>query len=268
MSFLSKSFSQFALTAGLLVASCTTTAQTFDAVRLNAAAPGKDGGFIGVGAIATTQYQGSDERRTAYLPVAEYQWANGWFAGAGNGLGYNFSKESSMQYGARLTFDMGRDESRSIALRGMGDIAAKAEVGGFFNYNFAEGFTLSSSLRTGSGKDNNGTLLDLGVGYSTKLNDRIRLSTGLNATWANSNYMQEYFGVSGSQATSSGYAVYTPNASLRDTRVRIGLTYQMDPRTSVTAAVSSSSLSDEAKRSPLVRQADTVNGVIAIAYAF
>ena len=268
MSNSGRTFSQVTVVAGLLFASCAASAQLFDAVRLNAAAPGKTGGVIGAGALGTTRYQGSDEQRTLFVPVIEYQWANGWFAGFGNGVGYNFSKDSALQYGLRLTFDRGREESETTALSGMGDIKAKGEAGGFFNFNFASGVSLTSSLRSGSGNDNNGTIVDLGVAYSTKLNDRLRLSTGVTASWANSSYMQEYFGVTPAQSRSSRYAVYTPNASLRDTRLRIGLTYEVSPRISVTAGLTSSSLSDEAKRSPLVRQADTVSGLIILGYAF
>lgn len=268
MSIAKNNFSRLAIAAALVTAGSASMAQTYEAVRLQAAAAGKDGGYVGAGVVGGMQYQGSDERRTAYLPTVEYQWANGWFAGAGNGIGYNFSKDPALQYGARLTLDIGREESRSSALKGMSDIDAKAEVGGFFNYAFAPGVMLTSSLRTGSGKDNNGTLLDLGLGYSTKLNDQWRFSTGAGLTWANDAYMQSYFGVTAAQSKTSGYGVYTPGSALRDARVRVALSYQFDPRISVTTSVTSSTLSDEAKRSPLVRKADTVTGVLAVAYAF
>lgn len=268
MSFLTTPLFPIAVAAALSAASGMSLAQSYDAVRLQAAAPGKDGGYIGAGVIGSAQYQGSDERRIAYLPTVEYQWANGWFVGAGNGVGYNFSKVPAMQYGARLTVDIGREESRSSALKGMGDIDAKAEVGGFFNYAFLPGVMLTSSLRTGSGKDNNGTLLDLGLGYSTKLTDQWRFSSSAGLTWANDAYMQSYFGVSPAQSKTSGYAVYTPGAALRDVRVRVALSYQFDPRISVTTSVTSTTLSDEAKRSPLVRQNNAITGVMALAYAF
>jgi outer membrane scaffolding protein for murein synthesis (MipA/OmpV family) len=268
MSTAKNNFSRLAFAVALALAVSASMAQTYDAVRLQAAAPGKDGGYAGAGVIGGTQYQGSDERRTAYLPTVEYQWANGWFAGAGNGVGYNFSKDPAVQYGARLTVDIGREESRSLALKGMGDIEAKAEVGGFLNYTFMPGVMLTSSLRTGSGKDNNGTLFDLGLGYSTKINDQWRFSTGAGLTWANDAYMQSYFGVTSAQSIASGYTVYSPGAAVRDARVRVALVYQLAPRISVTTSIASTTLSDEAKRSPIVRQSTSVIGAIALAYAF
>jgi outer membrane scaffolding protein for murein synthesis (MipA/OmpV family) len=262
MSMAKNTFPRLAITAALVAAGIISMAQT------QAAAPGKDGGYVGVGVIDSSKYQGSDERRTALLPTVEYQWANGWFAGVSKGLGYNFSKDPALQYGARLTLDIGREESRSSALKGMGDIEAKVEVGGFFSYAFMPSVMLTSSVRTGSGKDKNGTLLDLDLGYSTKLNDQWRFSTGAGLTWANDAYMQSYFGVSAAQAKASDYRAYTPGGALRDARMRVALSYQIDPRISITSSVTSSMLSDEAKRSPLVRKSDTVDSMLAVAYAF
>lgn len=103
---------------------------------------------------------GFDERRTMALPIFGYQWADGWFAGVPNGVGYNFSRSPDMQYGARVTVDIGRKESRSAVRRGLGDIDPSAEIGGFFNCSPAPSITLTSSLRLGAGCCGNGLLVD------------------------------------------------------------------------------------------------------------
>jgi outer membrane scaffolding protein for murein synthesis (MipA/OmpV family) len=269
MSLTTSKLSRLAIAAALTATGSASMAQIYgaEAYRI-VAAPGKDGGYAGVGVIGGMQYQGSDEHRTAILPTVEYQWATGWFAGVVNGVGYNFSKNPALQYGGRLTLDIGREEIRSSRLKGMGNIDTKAEVGGFFNYAFMPGVMLTSSLRTGSGNENNGTLLDVGLGYSTKLNDQWGFSTGAGLTWANDAYMQSYFGVSVAQAKTSGYRVYTPGSALRDARVRVELSYQFDPKVSITLSVASATLSDQAKLSPLVRKTDTVTGLLALVYAF
>ncbi len=92
------------------------------------------------------------ERRTLALPLLDHPWANGWFAGTTNGIGYNFSGSQRLQYRLRLTADLGRKESRSSALRGMGDVDAKAEFGGFFNLAWTPEFSLTSSVRYGFGR--------------------------------------------------------------------------------------------------------------------
>ena len=257
-----------------IVAVCATlaapaaSAQAFDAVRLYGAAPGKDGGRVGVALLAGTEYPGSDERRTLALPVLDYQWANGWFAGTTNGIGYNFSNSESMQYGLRLTADLGRKESRSSALRGMGDVDTKAEFGGFFNYPLTPEFSLTSSLRYGAGQGGKGLVVDLGGAYSTQIAAQWRLGVGAGVSVANAEYMQSFFGVTSAQAAASGYGAYAPAAGVRDGRVNFALTYMASPRISVTAGVTANTLLGDAENSPLVRQKTGVTGLLAATYAF
>ena len=263
-----RSVHTLALFASLAVLTPSAFAQVFDAVRLYGAAPGNDGGRVGLAVLAGQEYRGSDERRTMAAPLIEYQWANGWFAGSTNGIGYNFSGRQDMQYGMRLTADFGREESRSQALRGMGDIDTKAELGGFFNYSISREISLSTSLRYGSGQDSNGLLVDLGMVYSTELSGDLRLGLGVAATLANADYMQSYFGVTAAQAARSGYAVYKPGAGLRDVRGNLALTYRITPKVSATAGLSASMLSGDASDSPMVRQKSATTGLLALTYGF
>lgn len=243
-------------------------AQAFDAVRLAGGSAEKDRGSVGLAVIAGMAYQGADERRTLVLPGLDYQWRNGWFAGTRNGIGYNFGQTRELQYGLRITADFGRDESRSDALRGMGDIDPKPELGAFLNYSLNKEITLTSSLRYGSGNDSAGMVIDLGAGYSTKLSPLWRLGFGASMTLANEDYMQSYFGVTAAQSASSGYAAYRPGFGLRDVRANASLSYQITPSVSVLTTLSVSSLQGDAKDSPLTRQATSVTGVAAVSYEF
>ncbi len=253
---------------GATLAATSVHAQAFDAVRLYGAAPGKDGGLVGGAVLAGTEYQGSDERRTSALPVLDYQWANGWFAGTTNGIGYNFSGSNHMQYGLRLTVDLGRKENRSSALRGMGDVDVKAEFGGFFNYALTPDFSLTSSLRYGAGQEGNGLVVDLGGAYSTQLDAQWRLGVGAGVSLANAEYLQSFFGVTAAQATASGYRASAPKAGVRNARINLALTCIATPRVSVTAGVSANTLLGDAADSPLVRKKTSVSGLLAAAYAF
>lgn len=259
-------YAAFALLLGGL--SPLAFAQAFDAVRLYGAAPGQDGGLVGGALVFGRDYPGSNKRRTSVFPVIDYQWKSGFFAGTTNGVGYNFSSAPTAQYGLRVTADLGRDESRSPALTGLGDIDARPEVGGFFNYFVSRDVFLTSSLRYGSGNDRKGIVLDLGAGYSTVLAPNWRLGVGVAASVVNQKYMQSYFGVDAAQASSSGYPLYTPSAGMRDVRANASLTYRVNDKVGITGAVSLSSLQGDAKNSPVVRRNSTANGVLAASYAF
>lgn len=260
-------FLSLALSATLLVFA-PSAALAFEAVQLRNAPPGASGGSVGVAALSVPEYLGGDQRKTLVFPSLSYQWANGWFAGVDNGIGYNFSNNPALQYGLRLTADMGRNSSDATALRGMGNIDAKPELGGFVTYATTEGLALTGSVRWGSGQSSNGTVVDLGIGYSVALAPQWRLGTRLGVTLVDRAHMQSYFGVDAQQAARSGYALYTPDAGLRDSRLGLSLTYAWKPRTFVTAAVSSSTLGDGAKNSPITRSSNANAAVLALTYAF
>ena len=243
-------------------------AQAFDAVRLYGPPTGSGEGTVGAAVIGAHQYMGSKERRTVLLPVLDYRWSNGWFAGTTNGVGYQFGSAPNLQYGLRLTADFGRSESRSAALTGLGDISARPEIGGFFNLYLSREIFLTSSLRYGSGNDRKGALLDLGAGYALQLAPQWRAAAGVAATIANRDYMQGYFGVTPVQAQTSNYAAYTAGAGVRDVRANLSLNYFVTPQWTVTGAISLSALQGDAKGSPIVRERSSVSEVVALSYRF
>lgn len=256
------------LAVGFALAAPNAFAEAFDAVRLYAAAPGKDGGTVGVAVGAGYKYQGSDVRSALVIPVLDYQWANGWFAGVTNGIGYNFSDSPQLQYGLRLTADAGRKERRASALRGMGNVDPAAEGGAFLNYALPEGLSLTSSVRYGAGRNNKGLVVDLGAGYLFEIAPKWHLASGAGITLANADYLQSYFGVTGAQAVATGYAVHSAGAGARDVRANVALTYSIDQKASVTAAVCASSLLGDARSSPLTQKRTSETGIVAIAHSF
>lgn len=246
----------------------TASAQSFDAVRLQRTAPNQDLGIAGAVVLSSPSYSGSDQQRTRALPTLDYQWASGWFAGVSNGIGINLSPDARMQYGLRLTADLGRKERRDDALRGMGDISAKPEVGVFLNLTLADGLQATTSLRYGSGTGGRGLVADTGLNYRTQLAPSWSLRAGIGLTVVNARHMQTFFGVTDVQSSRTGHAVYTPGAGLRDTRASLSLTHALNPRSAVTAVAAFNRLLDDAADSPLARDRDGAAAVLAYTYAF
>jgi MipA family protein len=253
------------LALSLACAGGAAHAQAFDAVRLFAVPRGDGQGLAGLAVIAGHEYLGSDERKTLVLPGLSYQWKNGWFAGTGNGIGYKFASPDDMQYGLRVTLDLGRDENDAVALAGMGDIDMRPEVGAFFNYFITPEWFLTTSFRYGAG---NGSQTDIGIGWSSQLAPQWRGALGVGATYVNSKYMEAFYGVTAAQSASSGYAVYTPGAGWRDLRGTASLTYFFDADWSLTGAVTVRALQGDVKRSPIVKEDTPVSGVAALNYSF
>ena len=254
--------------AALLGACGAAQAQAFDAVRIFGPVEGDGAGTVGAVVIAAPRYMGSDERGWLAVPSIDYRWKNGWFAGLSNGIGYLFPSRPDMQYGLRVTADLGRKASRSDALAGMGNIHPRAEAGAFFNYFPTREIFLTSSLRYGAGNDWNGLQIDLGAGVTTALAPQWRGTIGVATTYVNGAYMQAYFGVTPEQSASSGYAVYTPGAGIRDVRLNASLVYAIDARWSITGALTVSSLQSDTRDSPIVFEPTGVSGIVALSYGF
>ena len=227
-----------------------------------------EGGTVGAAMLVGRQYQGSGESRVRILPSIEYQWSNGFFAGVLNGVGYNASAQPDMAYGVRVTADFGREERRSDALRGLGDIDPRPELGAFFNFSPARSVALSSSLRYRSGNERKGLIVDLGAGWSTSLSPSIRLGSSLATSWADSHYMQSYFGIGPDQASRSGYAQFSPGAGFKDVRLGASLFHHVASDWSLTGSATYSELLGDAKRSPIVRKQGSTSAVLALGYSF
>lgn len=202
------------------------------------------------------------------MPALEYQWANGWFAGTNRAVGYNFSKNPTPQYGLGLGYDFGRKESARGALAGMGSIDSKVEYGAFLNYAPDRHWRLSSVMRYGSGDTGQGATANFDANYAIDIAPQWRLEVGVSTTWANSQYMQSYFGVNATQSQQSGHAEYSPAAGLRDVSSSLNLSYQVTPRISVSSGLRASSLVGDAKNSPIVTSPQSVSGSLSIGYAF
>lgn len=256
------------LALGLATTGAAAQAQAFDAVRLFAVPIGDGQGLAGLAVVAGHEYLGSDERKTLVLPNLSYQWANGWFAGTGNGIGYKFHSPANMQVGLRVTLDWGRDEDDASALRGMGDIDARPEFGGFFNFFITDKWFLTTSFRYGAGNDRNGSQTDIGLGWSSQLAPQWRGALGVAATYVNSKYMQAFYGVTAAQSASSGHAVYSPGAGWRDIRGTASLTYFFSPEWSMTGALILRALQGEVRDSPIVNENNPVSGLLAVNYSF
>ncbi|MFZ4540009.1 MipA/OmpV family protein, partial [Propionivibrio sp.] len=213
-------------------------------------------------------HSGSDAPEASVMPALEYQWANGWFVGTNRGVGYNFSKDLTLQYGLGLGVDFGRKESATGPLAGMGSIDAKVEYGAFLNYAPDRHWRLSSLLRYGSGDTGEGASANFGANYAMDIAPQWRLDWGVATTWANSQSMQPNFGVNATQSQQSGHSVYSPTSGLRDVSSSLNLSYQVTPKISLSGGLKATSLIGDARNSPIVTSPQTVSGSLSVGYTF
>lgn len=256
----------YLLLAGLALPCASSWAQSKPAAEDSAA---KSGGYVGLGVSAAPRYQGSDESKTKVLPGFEYRWANGLFVGGSDGLvGVQFNATPQLQLGLALGVDEGRKASESRYLAGMGNVDARGTLNLYAKAAVTDQLSLGAGLKLGAGNSRKGGLLNLGASYGVSLAPATRMSFNVEANLANADYMQDYFGVSATQASASGYKRYTPKSGLRDVTLGLGLQHQISREWMLFTRLNSTTLSEAAKDSPLVRKVTSQSAFVAVAYSF
>ena len=212
---------------------------------------------LGLGLLVGPAYLGSDEHKVRGLPLIQARWRNGFFAGT-TGLGYRWGGNEPLSGGLRLGIDPGRDQDDADALRGMGDIPLRPELGAFFNYKLVPAMTLSGGLRYGSGDDRKGLRGDLSLTGMLPLSPEQRVLITISTQWANQEAQRSAFGVTAAQALRSGSAIYTPSSGLRDVGLRVGYGHTLSPKLSLNMGLQFTHLLGDAADSPITRRSNGV----------
>jgi outer membrane scaffolding protein for murein synthesis (MipA/OmpV family) len=246
--------------------------------------------YAGLGAVSRPRYEGGDSRVVRALPVLQVQWSNGVFI-SGMSAGMHLSDRPTVEYGPLLSVHPDRDEAGagneigatawtfpsvmpaqragSARLTGMRDIGTRVEGGAFLNYYLTPEWRLTSSVLAGAGNDRNGARMELGVqrlAFQPAPHHALSLTAGV--TLVNSAYNRAYFGVSDSEAVSSGNPAYRPGGGVKDVRVGARWNWALSPSWLLTTQVQAIRLTDDARHSPLVERSTNVSVSTAFAYRF
>lgn len=255
----------------MLICACMTSlvgAQTMEGADPIEPFHARQGGAVRLSVSSHANVSGEGRHGPQLTPSVEYHWANGWMLGTDRGVAYNFSRDPGLQYGLGLGADLGRRASDTGALLGMGSIDAKPEVAAFISKEFARDWRITSTFRHGSTNNSHGTVAELGLNHTIHLAPAWRMGLNASAKWANTAYMQSYYGVSSSQSLTSGHAQYTPSSGVNDISAGVNLNHQVTPQISLTTGISASSLRGEARASPVVTKPDSLVGQFSVAYSF
>jgi outer membrane protein len=108
-------------------------------------------------------------------------------------------------------------------------------------------------------------------GYNWVINKNWALSIGASATYADDDYMQTYFGVSGKDSRRSGLDRYDAEAGIKDVGINLGLNKIINESWSARGVVSYTQLvGDASDDSPVVDEGDEgqLFGAVMAVYSF
>lgn len=218
----------------------------------------------GGGLASVPRYEGASKNRLRFAPLLEISDGH-FFAGTSRGIGYNFSDDNTLQYGARITLAPHRRQNADARLNGMGDIGYAAEAGGFLNARFSPWY-VTSSIASSS----HGAHVELGGGYEMQLSAADKVRAGLEADWANGKYMQTYFGINAVQAAASGGVLTAYNASsgVKDYALKLNWMHSYSKEWFSNAGVTYKQLAGSAKNSPLTLRNSMSTASFVVGYNF
>jgi MipA family protein len=222
-------------------------------------------GRIGLSVVTTQTYEGSPNTRSLVGPdltlsYRSREWGSVEFGQ--RGLFWNAIEAGQFRFSLVAQFDPGRKDKDTSALNptpgdkrlaGMGSVKSSTEVGVGIGY----GPVTLVARQSLSERGPKGAQADLSAEIPWSLTERLNLRFGVGATWANSDYMQAYFGVTPAQATATSFSVYTPKSGLRKVEFSAGAEYAVAPKWTLQANLAISRLGDVAAKSPLVGRLGT-----------
>lgn len=137
------------------------------------------------------------------------------------------------------------------AMAGLPDVATAFEAGLTVDYT-DRNWRAFATARQGFG-GHHGQIFELGLDGILHPMDRVTLEAGPRISFATSDYMRTYYGVSAASSLATGVAAYAPGGGYRGVGLAARATYDIDRNWFVRADASWTHLSDKIADSPIMR---------------
>jgi outer membrane protein len=276
------------LAVALLLPSTYATAQTAPPSSGIEQAPppaqaGKTSVFIGGLVGFSPQYEGSDDYEAAFAPLASVRTSGGYGASLHPSTMRTYQLRADVlpsrtwSFGPLIQYRPARKHVDDNRVNNLQNIDGAWEAGAHFGYhlgidpqNPATSLGINLQFAADVSDTSNGWLLQPGLEYTTKFTPQWFFNARLFSTYADENYMQEYFGVGASNVRDSGLRFYNADAGFKDVGFRLAADYQFSQSWSVGAAGQYIRLIGDAADSPVTKRGseDQLFGGLSVGYRF
>ena len=247
---------------------------------------------LGAGVVAKPDYVGSDDYKIRTMPIASVTWDVGTqkptdgkniqlglhdvtlkFPGVLDiGVVRMYRPEGLYKLNIGAAYNKGRDQDDNVALNGMGNIDGHmlAKVGFHFKAK-GPGVRINLGFSKDHSNDSNGATLDGEIGYLQPLARKVFITPFAAFSWADSDHMQRYFGVTAAQAQNSGNAEFAATSGLKSAGLGLKAGWKISENWTLNSTLGYTQLLNDAADSPLVKtegSPDQMFAKAAIVYAF
>lgn len=218
---------------------------------------------LGVGTAIVPKWEGDNSSTIAVVPVLSGRYKDLILLDGSqvriNLLNlHNAPGPHPFSAGPMMRLDFGRHESDSPDLKGLGDVGASFEMGGFAQYTFGPA-RVRTTIRQDVANGHKGLVATFDAGMIIYRDTKFRVAAQTGLTWANARNMRSFYGVTRVQSANSGLPVYTPSGGLKSWGITVGAEYEFIQQWSLGVKVDYSRELGPVADSPLVRLRGTPN---------
>ncbi len=200
---------------------------------------------VGAGVAYKPKYEGASRYIFSPQPLFKLHFLrlpNGYEIGGGSDQGFGFRPAFAYR-GKRQAGD-------APILTGLGTVSSAFEFGAAVSYrwDYLKGFV---ELRRGFG-GHEGWVGETGVDVILDPTPRLAISVGPRATFASSDYMQTYFGITAAQSAASGLPTTTVGGGFKTVGIEGELRYKLTDKVTAITGAKWERLIGDAASSPII----------------
>ena len=177
---------------------------------------------IGGGVGVKPDYEGSSDYELVPVPTGAAMFDNGMFVKLiGLNLRANLLPSNFWRLGPMYNYREERGDVENNRVDRMKDVSDAHELGIWGGIDW-EGWFLLFDVLADTGEAHEGWTAKLAGGYHWRISETFTFTMGASTTYADDDYMQTYFGVSGRDSARSGLDRYNADEDIKDVALDLG----------------------------------------------
>lgn len=207
---------------------------------------------LGLGVGIAPDYEGSSDYGAVPMLYGRYSYGDGKYVMLqGTQVKWNLFNDK-FQLGPLLQYRMERDDVDNDQVDRMKKVDSAVEAGFFVTGKFGP-WGLNLEFAADVSGEYDGYLVTLGGDYQAKISDDLKMTFGVYTTYADGNYMEQYFQVDANNRGSSTLPDYSSDSGeFKDVGLKVVTTYDLNSSWSIVGNLGYKKLVGDASDSPLV----------------
>lgn len=234
---------------------------------------------LGLGVVYGPEYEGADRGAFKARPIWAFTVGKVHLSGSGAsaiqsfaslpvgpGLSAEVLSTERLRVGLGLRYDSGRDSGNFPRLAGVHDVRGTLRGRLSASYKLHRDWSARAEISQDLLARQGGAELRVNLNYLHMISGTTSVLAELGFSMADSEYMRTRFGVSAADAAGTAFPAHEPDAGVKDVHLSVGAMTALTPRWVAYARAGVSSLTDDARASPLTRRASSASVSVGIAY--